>query len=346
MSSLTRCIILVVLLLCSAFFSMTESAFSYCNQIKLKVAADDGSKSAKLALNCLKKFDKYLITNLIGNNIVNIIFSVLSTMLCISILNESFNVDINKANDLSAIITPIVSTIIVFFFGEIIPKGIGKTLANKMCQICVYPLMAISIILTPLSLLFQGLVFIVKKVFKSKEEDVLIDEEDFQNIVDSIEEKGLIEEQESSIIQSAVDFDDTKVKQVMCSVENVYALDIEKVIDKDKLLDFVLTCSYTRIPVYRNNINNIIGILHVQKLLKSIMQKNEYDIEKLLVKPIFVKPNVHLDTLFEEFKKKRTHMAVVSDKDNITLGIVTMEDVLEELVGDIDESKEGGASCE
>ena len=267
-------------------------------------------------------------------------------MLCISILNESFNVDINKANDLSAIITPIVSTIIVFFFGEIIPKGIGKTLANKMCQICAYPLMAISIILTPLSLLFQGLVFIVKKVFKSKDEDVLIDEEDFQNIVDSIEEKGLIEEQESSIIQSAVDFDDTKVKQVMCSVENVYALDIEKAIDKDKLLDFVLTCSYTRIPVYRNNINNIIGILHVQKLLKSIMQKNEYDIEKLLVKPIFVKPNVHLDTLFEEFKKKRTHMAVVSDKDNITLGIVTMEDVLEELVGDIDESKEGGASCE
>ncbi|MDY2888450.1 MAG: hemolysin family protein [Candidatus Caccosoma sp.] len=346
MSSLTRCIILIVLLLLSAFFSMTESAFSYCNQIKLKVAADEGSKSAKLALKCLKKFDKYLISGLIGNNIVNIIFSVLSTMLCISILNESFNIELNKANDLSAIITPIVSTIIVFFLGEIIPKGIGKTLANKICQICVYPLIAISFILTPLSLIFQGMVFLVKKLFKSKDEDVLIDEEDFQNIVDSIEEKGLIEEQESNIIQSAVDFDDTKVKQVMCSVENVYALDIAIATDKDKLLDFVLTCSYTRIPVYKDNINNIIGILHVQKLLKAIMQKKEYSIEKLLVKPIFVKPNVHLDTLFEEFKKKKTHMAVVNDKDNNTLGIVTMEDVLEELVGDIDESNEGGVSHE
>jgi putative hemolysin len=151
-------------------------------------------------------------------------------------------------------------------------------------------------------------------------------------------------EQEKTIIQSAVDFDDMKVKQVMCPRENIFALDIDRQMTKDELIDYILDNPYTRIPVYKNSIDNILGILHTQKLLKHIMTKQSYNIEKLLVKPIFVRPNVHLDTLFDEFKKKRTHIAVVQDKEENTIGIVTMEDLLEELVGDIDESNEGGVS--
>ena len=189
---------------------------------------------------------------------------------------------------------------------------------------------------------FRGLLFIVKKIFKAKDDEVLLDEEDFQDIVDSIEEQGLIEKEESEIIQSAVEFDDMKVKQVMCPKEKIVALDIDKKLTKDELIDYILDNPYTRIPVYKDNLDHIIGILHTQKLLKSLMLKDNNNLESLLVEPIFVRPNVHIDTIFDEFKKKRTHMAVVQDKEGKTLGIVTMEDVLDELVGGLDDINEGG----
>ena len=128
----------------------------------------------------------------------------------------------------------------------------------------------------------------------------------------------------------------------MCARENILALDIDKKMSKDELIDYILDNPYTRIPVYKDSIDNIIGILHTQKLLKEIMSKNTYNIEKLLVEPIFVRPNVHLDTLFDEFRKKRTHMAVVQSKEEETLGIVTMEDLIEELVGGVDEMDKDG----
>ena len=346
MSSLTRGILIVVLILCSAFFSMTECAFSYCNQIKMKVAADEGSKSSKLVLKCLNKFDRYIITSLIANNVVNILLSVFSTTLCVLLLAEGFNVGAQNANEYGAVIATVLSTIVVFFFGEIIPKSIGKTFPNKICKIVVYPLIALSYILMPFVLVFDGLTRIVKKIFKAKEEENIIDEEDFQDIVDSIEEQGLIDEEDSSIIQSAVEFDDTRVKQVMCLRENIVALDIDKPMNKDQMIDFILDNPFTRIPVYKDSIDHIIGILHTQKLLKEIMQKNTYNIEKLLVEPIFVRPNVHLDTLLDEFKKKRTHMAVVQSKELETLGILTMEDIIEELVGDLDNADKDGDTNE
>ena len=342
MSSLTRGILIVICLLCSAFFSMSECAFSYCNQIKLKVAADEGSKSSKLVLKCLDNFDKYIITSLIGNNVVNILISVFSTTLCVLLFTDGFKLDEQSSSEYGALMSTILITIVVFFFGEVIPKSIGKTFPNKICKIVVYPLIALSYILMPFVLLFNGLTKLVKMILKVKDEENIIDEEDFQDIVDSIEEQGLIDEEDSTIIQSAVEFDETRVKQVMCLRENIVALDIDKKMNKDEMIDFILDNPFTRIPVYKDSIDNIVGILHTQKLLKEIMQKNTYNIEKLLVEPIFVRPNVHLDTLLDEFKKKRTHMAVVQSKELETLGILTMEDLIEELVGDVDNANKDG----
>ena len=340
MSSLTRIILLIVLLLCSAFFSMTECALSYANVIKLRVLEDEGKKSAKLVLKCLDKFDNFIITGLIGNNIVNIFFSVLMTSLCTFLLTGIINPV--SLDEVTVVVSTISATVLVFFFGEIIPKSIGKAFPNAVSMICIYPLYGLFIIIYPLVMLFRGLLWFVKKIFKTKEEDVILDEEDFQDIVDSIEEQGLIEKEESEIIQSAVEFDDMKVKQVMCAKENIVALDYNKKLTKDELIDYILDNPYTRIPVYKENLDHIIGILHTQKLLKSLMNSDNYNLDALLVEPIFVRPNVHLDTIFEEFRKKRTHMAVVQDKEGYTLGIVTMEDVLEELVGGVDEANEGG----
>ena len=198
-----RIILLIVLLLCSAFFSMTESAFSYCNQIRMKISADEGSKSAKLVLKCLDKFDNYIVTNLIGNNIVNNLFSAMSTTLC-GLLLLSF-MSAEEAKSWGSIITIVVGTLVVFFVGENIPKNIGKAFPNAVCKIAVYPLYVLGIILTPISWIFNGLLYIVKKIFKTNESEPLLDEEDFQDIVEKVDE---IEEEEKAIIQSAVDFDE------------------------------------------------------------------------------------------------------------------------------------------
>ena len=340
MSSQERIILLIVLLLCSAFFSMSECALSYANRIKLRVLADEGKKGANLVLKCLDKFDNFIITGLIGNNIVNIFFSVITTSLCAVLLTGVVNP--NSLDEYTVILSTVLATVLVFFFGEIIPKSIGKAYPNAVSRFCIYPLCVLLILLFPFVMFFRGLLWVVRKICKTKEEDIILDEEDFQDIVDSIEEQGLIEKEESEIIQSAVEFDDMKVKQVMCLKENIVALDINKQMSKDELIDYILDNPYTRIPVYQGDINHIIGILHTQKLLKSLMLKDNNNLKSLLVEPIFVRPNVHLDTLFEEFRKKRTHMAVVQDKEGNTLGIVTMEDVLDELVSGVDNVDEGG----
>ena len=319
---------------------MTECALSYANKIKLRVLADEGKKSANLVLKCLDKFDNFIITNLIGNNIVNIFFSVLTTTLCSVLLSGV--VDASVLEEYTVVVSTVLATILVFFFGEIIPKSFGKAFPNFLSRVCIYPLYAFCIILYPFVMFFRGLLWLVKTIFKTKNEEVILDEEDFQDIVEEIEEQGLIEKEESEIIQSAVEFDDMKVKQVMCPRENITAYDIDKKLSKDELIDYILDNRYTRIPVYKENIDHIIGILHTQKLLKALMLKDNYNLEALLVEPIFVRPNVHLDTLFEEFRKKHTHMAVVQDKEGKTLGIVTMEDVLEELVSGVDNANEGG----
>ena len=341
MSSLTRSILLVILLFLSAFFSMSESAFSYCDQIKLRVEADDGKKSSKLVVRCLNNFDKYIITNLIGNNIVNILISILATILCTNLVQNTTFFQNMSREEVGSLFAIIFSTLIVFFFGEIIPKNIGKTFANFIVKIIVYPIFALAWILTPISLLFSGLIGLLKKIFKAKKEDPLIDEEDFQQIVGNIQQEGLIEEQEKQIIQSAVDFKSIRVKNVMCPKNKIVAYNIDLNLNREQLIDYVLDNQYTRIPVYKGNIDNIIGILHLQKLLKVLMSNEQYNLEDMLVKPIFTTPASEIKTVFMKFKRKKTHMAIVKDNKDKTVGIITMEDVLERLVGDIDESNEG-----
>lgn len=335
MPDLSRVFIIIALILLSAFFSMTESALSYCNQIKLKVKAEDGSKAARLVLAVLDKFDKYMVTILICNNIVNILLSVLATIICVNLFQEY-----------GVLVATIGSTLFVFIFGEMIPKAIGKSRPDSISCFCIYPIKVLSIILTPISFLFQGLINLFKKIFKANQQEPLLSEDDFQDVIESIEEQGQIEAEESEIIQSAVEFADLKVKEVMRDKNEIVAIDLDNQWSKEQLIDFFVDNNFSRFPVYKGDLDHIVGILHARTALKSLMLNTYNGIDKQLVEPLFVKPNMHLDTIFDEFKKKKTHIAIVIDKDYHTLGMVTMEDVLEELVGDIDESVEGGALYE
>lgn len=325
MPDLTRSIILVVLLLFSAFFSMSESAFSYCNVIKLRVKAEQGSKSASLVLKHQNKFDRYIINVLICNNIVNILFSVVATTMFVEISPEY-----------GVVLTTVFSTLLVLTFGEVIPKTIAKSRPDEISQVMIYPMSFLIAILTPIIFVFESLINGVKKAFKVGKSESLLSEQDFQDVIESIEEQEQITPEESEIIQSAVEFSDMKVKQVMTKKEEIVALDVDKEMNKEEMIDFLAAINFSRIPVYKESIDNIVGILHVRTALKSLMLDKYQGVEKQMAEPLKVKPNVHLDTIFEEFKKHKTHIAIVTDKEGITLGMVTMEDVLEELVGDID----------
>lgn len=321
--------IILFLLLMSAFFSMTETAFTCCNRVKLKVKADEGKRSAKLVVKMLDKHDNFIVTILVGNNIANITVSTVATILAIGIV---------KDKGLATIISTAIMTVLVFIFGEIIPKNIAKENSDKVAQIVCYPLWFIMIILYPISFVFMGIIFLVKKIFKDNSKDSSMTEDDFQDFVDNIEETGAINEAESDIIQAAVDFGDITVEKVMTTLENVEMLSASD-LSKNKILDILLKTDFSRIPVYQNDKDNIIGILHVRTFLKKAITPSKFTVKSLLKEPFYISKDIELNDMVRLFKEKKSHLAIVKENSK-TLGIVTMEDVLEELVGDVHEIKE------
>lgn len=329
-------LVIIVLILFSAFFSMTETAYSCCNRIRLKVMADDGKKSAKLACKIADKFDKALITILVGNNIVNIFVTTVSTLIFMKYIAD---------DGVASVVSTVVVTIIVYLCGETIPKSIAKERSEGVALFSAYIIRFFMIIFTPITIIFQGFNWVLKKIFKKKEEPMLT-EDDFTNIIETIEQEGIIEEEESDIIQSAIDFGETVVKDVLTPRNRIYAIDIDD-LDHEKLNSLLLKENYSRIPVYKKDIDHIIGILHVKSYLKEYLKNRKVSIRSTLQKPYIVSNSTSMDELFEGFRHHKTHIAIVVDKNGKTLGMVTMEDVLEELVGEINETdisrKKGGA---
>lgn len=323
-------LLIILLLIASAFFSMTETAFAAMNQFRMKVRADEGSKTAKLVVKIHEKYDRTLIATLIGNNIVAILASVISTVLFLSLLRIY-----GVTDEVISIISTVVTTLVFYLFGDTIPKLIAIAMPDKMAMFSSYIIYGLSLIIYPVILIFQGIIWIVYKVFRFKEKPTLT-RDDFTNIVESIEEEGLIEENESDIIYASFDFVDTSVKEVLTPRSKMFAIDIQG-LTHEKLNQHLLETNYSRIPIYRGNINNIVGILHVKTYLHKFLKNRDITIESTLQKPYFVTTQIMMDEMIEGFKRNHTHIAIVRGSKDVVLGMVTMEDVLEELVGDIDE---------
>lgn len=329
-------IIIVLLLIFGSFFAASETAFSSCNRVKLRVLADDGNKLAARAEKIAESFDKYLVAILIGTNIVSVLTSMLATNIFIKLISN---------DNTASIVATIVTTIIVYIFVESVPKCIARANANKFALFSARILYVFYFITYTIGLIFVGLNKLFEIIFRVKETPE-ITEDDFTNVIEDIEDKGIIEEEESDIIQSALDFGETKVREVLTPLEKMFAIDIDK-INHESLNEIIINTSYTRIPVYRKNINNIIGILHVKQYLSSYLNNKKTSIRGSLSKPYIVTGQITMDKLFEGFKKHKTHIAIVRNKNHETIGMVTMEDLLEELVGDVAESnndsiKKGG----
>ncbi|MEG1953413.1 MAG: hemolysin family protein [Hydrogenoanaerobacterium sp.] len=319
-------LILILLLMASAFFSASETAFSSLNRIRLQNMADNGDERAKLAMRVTENYDRMLSTILIGNNVVNLSASSLATVVATALMGAS-----------GAAVSTVVLTILVLAFGEILPKSYAKANAEAIALKVAKPLLFLQTVLSPISWFFIKLQKIVKS--KEHEEEPSVTGQELKTIIQNSEVEGVLDEQESDIIQSALDFDDTTVQEILIPRVDMTAIDIDD--DLSEILEAAVSYGYSRIPVYEGSIDNVIGVLHGKDLLKAYVQGSGFDVRSMVRECLYVYRSKKISELLNEFKRRKLHMAIVTDEYGGTLGLVTMEDILEELVGEIwDESDE------
>lgn len=322
-------IIIIVCLICSAFFSSSEIAFASANELRLKRAAQEkGSTSSKLAYKIYNNYESALATILIGNNLVNIASESVATVLVIGLLGSS-----------NAWVATLGMTIIVLICGEIVPKVVVKTMPERFSKLFAIPLYVLMIITKPIVLIVDGLIKIISILWRGSVSDTPISEEELETILDTVEDEGVIDEEKCELLQSAFDFDEVLAYEIITPRVDLVAIDADS--SREEMLDIVLNSANTRIPVYKETVDNIIGILHLNLVMRDLTENPNADILASLMKPVFVYKTMPLNDVLTTMRKKRSHMVVVTDEYGGVMGILTMEDVFEQLVGDIwDENDE------
>lgn len=320
---------IVVCLFLSAYFSGSEMAFSSANVIRLENLAEKGNKKAQRTLSLCNNYDKALSTILIGNNLVNIACSSIGSVLVYYIFNF---------NDSYIWISTLTITILVIIFGETIPKILSKKNATEIAMRNSFTLRILMTILKPIVFMVVSCVNIILLPFKGQEDEEDDSEEsveELQSIIETAESEGIIDEDDSELIQNAIDFSDISASEVMTARVDVQAIDIDD--PWEEILTFICNTAYSRIPVYEDSIDNIIGILHLNVFFREVAEnKNkQIDLRPLLMKPCYVYKTMKLPSVLNIIKDSKQHLAIVSDEYSGTLGVITLEDVLEQIVGEI-----------
>ena len=325
---------IVFLLACSAFFSSTEIAFASANKTRLKQRAENGSLREKWALDISDNYDKALCAILIGNNLVNIASSSVATVIAMSLADGA-----GVATATGVAVATGVMTVLLLIFGEIMPKQLAKQFCDSYAVSAAPLLRLVMIVTRPLVFLFMKMIAALSRLWGGKTESDAITIEDIATIIETVEEEGVIDEDRSELLQSAIDFDETEAREIITHRMDTLALDIND--DPDEIIAAALESRYSRIPIYDGRIDNIIGILQVNHLLRELMDGNKPNIGDLISDVEFVPQSKKLPAVLEQLRQHKNHMAVVTDEYGGTFGIITMEDILEELVGDIwDETDE------
>ena len=319
---------IVILLIISAICSATETAFSSCNRIRLRKLADDGSKSAKNALYICEHFDKALTAILIGNNVVNILSSALATVLFTRYLGSS-----------SVGVETLVMTVLVLIFGEILPKSLAKENSESFSVFMAAPLRAFMFILTPLIWLFSGLTKLVSKLAGKKKTAPSITEEELKYIIEEIEDEGVLEEQESDLVRSALEFDEITIDKILVPRVSVQGIELSD--SPERVKDLFISTKYSRLPVYEKDLDHIVGVLHQSDFFELYLGKKQKGIADIMKKPIYITETIRISEALRKMQKEKVHMAVVIDQYGGTEGICTLEDIIEELVGEIYDESDG-----
>ena len=328
-------VLIIILIALSAFFSASETALSSANKIRLKSMADNGSRGAERALKVIKKYDKTITTILIGNNIVNIACSSIATLLTITIMN---NLSPKSGDVYGSLVSTIATTVIVLIFGEVLPKSIAKDNAESFSIFVSGPISFLMLIFTPFSALFILLKKGVAKLLKTKE-TVSFTEEELKAIIDESEDEGVLETQESNLVRSALDFDEITVDEIITPRVRIVAVELSESIESVR--DKFLSEEYSRMPVYEKTLDNIVGIITEKDFFKAYGKGEEFSVRSIVQETIYLPHMLKISEVLRTMQKQKCHISVVLDQHGGTLGIVTMEDILEELVGEIwDESDE------
>lgn len=323
-------IIIVICLIGSAFFSASEIAYASSSEVRLRHAAEEKkSLAARLALAIHADYDKALATILIGNNLVNIAAESVATVIVISLLGEA-----------NAWVATIAMTVAVLIFGEITPKVVAKAIPESFATVAAIPLRVLSIITKPLVFLVDSVLKVISLLWKNKIEDIpSVTEEELETIIDTVEDEGVLDEDTCELIQSVFDFGDVQAYEIITPRVDMLSIDIEST--HEEMVEIVLGSNYSRIPFYRDTPDHIVGVLHVNVALKELVDDPNADLTELLMPAVFVHKTMPLDDVLDTMRREHSHMAVVTDEYGGVMGLLTMEDVLEQLVGDIwDESDE------
>ncbi len=319
---MTTIILMICLVVMSAYFSATETAFSTMNKMKLKTLADKGDKKAERVLALSENYDKLLSTILVGNNIVNIALSSIATIFFINLIQDS---------NTGATVSTVAVTVVVLIFGEISPKSMAKETPESFAMFSAPILKFFLVILAPINFVFTLWKKLLSKIFKF-ETDNTVTSDEIITFIDSVEESGDIDSEESELIRSAVEFNELLAEDILTPRVNIVGVSEDS--EMNKIAHIFTSTGYSRLPVYKGSLDKIVGIVHQKDFYDgpAVTSKTLSEIIKL---PVFVTPTMKIHDIFRLLQKAKSHIAVVTDEYGGTLGIVTMEDILEELVGDI-----------
>ncbi len=313
--------IIAALVMMSAYFSATETAFSSLSKTKLKLMSEE-SKKARLAYKLSENYDKLISTILIGNNIVNIALASIGTLLFVYLLQD---------DDLGATVSTIVMTIVVLTFGEVCPKSIAKDMPEKFALFASPLINVLIYVFAPLNFLFSLLKKLLAKIFKVENESTMSQEE-LLMIVDEVQQDGVLNEEESQLVHNAIEFSDLSAADILTPRVDLEAVPIDA--DKLDIANLFSETKFSRILVYEDTIDKIVGVIHLKDFYgESGIIKG--DIKDIMTSPVFIMQGEKIDDVLRLLQKNKSHIAVVLDEYGGTYGIVTMEDILEELVGEI-----------
>ena len=321
-------VVIFCMICLSAYFSASEIAFNSANKMRLRKLGEGGSCTARIAYSICEKFTTSLSAILIGNNLANIAVSTCTTLIVMNLFKD----DIALASTISTILI----TIVILIFGEIVPKVLAKQNADTVVRIVAIPTRVLTFALIPFVFLVMALLFVLRKIWGSdrKDDEPTVTEEELSSIIDTIEEEGVINEEQSELLQSTLEFSDTTIEKIMTPRIDVTAININ---DEDEKIEELLSdkTQFSRLPVYDDSIDNIVGVLSLTRYYKMALVEEKPDIRSLLLKPCKLHKTMKLPAALSKLREAKMHLAIVIDEYGGTLGVVTMEDILEELVGDI-----------
>ncbi len=321
---------IIVCLFGSAFFSGTEIAFTTLSKIRVKKESENPSSPVwKLICFIYNHFDFALSTVLVGNNLVNIAATSIATVIAVNLAKSS-----GLSENVASSIVTVVMTVIILIVGEITPKMIARRMNEPFAKMASYPLMVLLILFFPVVYLTSLIVKFFSIFWKKKDEkQVTVTEEELENLLDTAEEEGVIEESETELLQSALEFTDMQASDILTPRIDVVGFEISD--SKEHILSVIEETQFSRFPVYEGTVDHVVGILYVKNYLKELVENPDLSLQEMLLPPVFIPKTMHLPDIMNEFRRHQTHMVVVADEYGGIMGIVTMEDVLEFLVGEI-----------